>query len=326
MTTRTYSIYGLAFETDRRLQAPVPETTVASDLEWIIEGDSTEPTPSAAQAVRIPYRTHAGSTGLWVSQNDDLVSLHFEAVGVFELRDRQIRCRPVPSDDGSALELTLLGPVLAVFSSLLGRLALHASALALRTASSENRALGFLASSRGGKSSLACAMLARRGALVTDDVLVVASDTATAYPAWPQIRLWPSEVEHFCGAPECYPKVIPAFDKRLVPVGPGGFGAFQAEPVRLEHLFVPTRRAPEDTDRAVSFTEIPSLEAARRLLANSFAARTLKALDYGESHLDIVLSLLDKIRVQTLEFRDGLEHLPSVCEAIERQIDNSRER
>lgn len=312
---RTYSVYGLAIASDHEFALPLPETTAAATIAVARRAEAPPPPPD--NAASIPYRTHAGPAALLVFRRADRVVLRFETVAEFEISSDEIRCRPIAPVREREIELTLLGPVLAVAASLGDRLALHASAVALEDGS----VVGFLAGSRGGKTSLSCALMQRGAALVTDDILVVDPETSTAFPAWPEVRLWPEAAAHFHGPIDALPRVSSAFDKRRVPVGTHGRWAFRGGGGRLARLYLPERREPgQEIARGVGIEPVTAIAAAREILSNSFAARTLAALGDSPRHLDRVLALLDRTTVHRICYPSGLEELPTVCQAIEADV------
>lgn len=152
-------------------------------------------------------------------------------------------------------EIQLLGTVLALQMELQGRLALHASAVAIDVGS-ERAALGpgglradgsagkvsaavlFLAAHGGGKTTLALDFVRAGADLVADDLSIVElepgeaggsgdSGGAKVWPAFPQMRLWPDHAATLLGeVAERLSPVLPGAPKLRVPVAceglPGG--------------------------------------------------------------------------------------------------------
>lgn len=151
--------------------------------------------------------------------------------------------------DGAAaprtVEAALLSVVLAYWLERAGTPVLHASAVAWA-----DGAVAFLSDSGCGKSALAAAMIRCGALLVTDDILPLISgdDAWWALPAFPAMRMWPDEAEFFLGGYEALSHVHPDSAKRYVPVGAGGFGAFNVDPVPLRCLYLPERRAADTGD------------------------------------------------------------------------------
>lgn len=113
--------------------------------------------------------------------------LHFDDTGTFDIAagGRDITWTPGASAPLELVRADLLAGVFSAALHLQGLLCLHASAVALG-----GTAIGFLAAKGGGKSTLATALCAAGGSLVTDDMLPVhPGPPAMAWPSQPAVRL-----------------------------------------------------------------------------------------------------------------------------------------
>jgi hypothetical protein len=120
--------------------------------------------------------------------------LDFDDTGIFDITagGRDIAWTP---GRASALELVradLIGGVFSVALHLQGLLCLHGSAVAVA-----DTAVGFLANKGAGKSTLATALCAGGGTLITDDMLPVDPKAPVmAWPSMPAVRLLHDSASH----------------------------------------------------------------------------------------------------------------------------------
>jgi hypothetical protein len=145
-----------------------------------------EPLPGA------PYHRWEMDGGeVWAEfhRSDGAVIIRFPDLADFCLPggDGDPLCWPVPGLTDDTREHIFINQVLPLLRGRSGRLALHASAVAI-----EGRAIAFVAGSRRGKSTLATAFAAGGFPFLADDGLVVAERDGTyvAEPSHPSIRLW----------------------------------------------------------------------------------------------------------------------------------------
>ena len=171
----TYDIFGL---------------TIASEIE-LPDLISTPSNVAFDLAVRRNVPAAAGelkNDEAHVEFDGDKVTMSYPGVGVFLLRpcEQTIAVSVEPGADRLA-SLPLLGPVMAVYLHLIGRLVLHASAV-----QRQGRAIAFVGDKGAGKSTTAAACLRAGADLITDDLLVCdvsAEHRAFAEPGCPQLKL-----------------------------------------------------------------------------------------------------------------------------------------
>lgn len=213
-----------------------------------------------------------------------------------------------------AVELWLLGTVFTLWNELRGVPALHTAAVAV-----DDRAVGFLASNKGGKSSLAAAFMQAGYPLLTDDILMVEQrgGDIVGQPSYPQMRMWPDQARHFLGSEEALPLVVPHLTKRRVPVGPGGFGTFRGKSASISHLFLPTR-SPEVSE--VELERLSPQETLIELLRHSFLPNTVVRLGLAERRLPILMVLAQQVHLYRMRYPTGVEFLPGIVDTILRII------
>jgi hypothetical protein len=111
------------------------------------------------------------------------------AVGEYRIRAAcEIVVTPLPNTGERELRLFLLGAAWGALCYQRGILLLHASVVRAGT-----RTFAFCGPSGAGKSSIAAALVARGGTLVSDDLSCVDFSTAkiaSLYPAAPRLKLW----------------------------------------------------------------------------------------------------------------------------------------
>ena len=298
-------VYGIVLETDLPLSFPLPPTDEEPQLRVTVE-------PAAGLASGAPLyassEMHSGKPLVSVYARGEEYLLHFPLAGKFRVGAERITYVPLPQGDPQLAEIYLLGTVLAFWLELHGRLALHASAVAI----GEGVAV-FLGTNQGGKSSLAAVLLGQGAALVTDDLLVAErhAEGWLGHSAYPQMRLWPDQARHFYGETSVLPRVTEAVEKLRAPVG-AGFGAFQEQSLPLRSLYLPRRWEAAE----IAITDAAPQEALLELLRCSFLARMLEACGKRALRLPLLAALIEGVPVRHLCYPDGVEHLPRVAEAI----------
>nr|MBA3890929.1 hypothetical protein [Gemmatimonadaceae bacterium] len=161
------------------------------------------------------------------------------------------------------VELHFLGFVLSYWLERRRIPAIHAAAVVV-----DERAVGFISTNKGGKSSLAASFMAAGHALLTDDIMAI-DRTQSEYivrPSYPQMRMWPEQATFFLGSYETLQQVHPRLTKRRVPVGSGGLGTFRATSAPLGRIYLPQRR----DGGGITFTDLSLSEAVFALARYSF--------------------------------------------------------
>ncbi|MDY7092241.1 MAG: hypothetical protein SX243_04630 [Acidobacteriota bacterium] len=244
--------------------------------------------------------------------------LHFPGVADFYLSDREILCRPVEGGDRRMLEIRFLGTVMAFWLERSGTAALHASAVALG-----DRAVGLLAASGSGKSSLTLGLLDRGARLLTDDILALDLDDSnledrrvSARPSYPALRMWPDLARRYVDDVSSLPKVNDRVEKVWTTPQALGF-EFQPSSSPLAAIYLPERL---DEERAVEIEAVGPREALAELLRHSFLHRMPAALGWERRRLETLARVVESVPVRRLRYPSGWQYLPAVLDAVEESL------
>lgn len=250
-----------------------------------------------------PWRDESGESLAHLDRFPGLDVLRFPGIADFHLGPGHIRVHLLDPDRPDLMELRLLGPVLSYWLERLGIPMLHAAAVRMAAG-----AVGFIAHSGGGKSSLAAALLAAGASLLTDDLLPVEERAGTflARPGYPQMRMEPDSARHFFGTIEGLAPVSPDDTKLHVPVA-----SFCDAAVPLSALYLVERRPgpPE-------ILPLPRRQAVIELVRHSFSPYLVEAAGLQPRRLDLFTRLVRQVPVRRLCCPDGLENLPGAVEIL----------
>ena len=194
-----YRVYGLNVHSEIEL----PELVTADEsAELTIRFGSVEHLPEDAD-----QQAHA----IWVTDSE--TCLTYSGIGAFLIRNgNEIIMDIVPTVEERVIRLAVLGPSLSVALHQRGLLVLHSSAVAIAGA-----AVGFMAHSGGGKSSLAAALHARGHQVIADDLAVVQfnqNQKPALLPGFPQLKLWPEAAMTVGQDPDTLARLHPNMEKR----------------------------------------------------------------------------------------------------------------
>lgn len=318
-----YRLYGVAVESRLSLTCNVPRTAEAPALRV---DSSPDPFPASLWNEMTPVKREDGPgvsipSTLLRHPDGRRWGLRFEAAADFLLTPGLIGYRLAEPALAHAMEIWLLGTVFSLWNELRGVPALHTAAVAV-----DGQGVGILATSKGGKSSLAAALMQAGAALLTDDILMVErpdEGPVVGAPSYPQMRMWPDQARHFLGSAHALPRVVPHLTKRRVPVGPNGFGRFQDSAVPLTHLFLPERRPDEAAPRV---EPLAPQEALIALVRHSFLANTVAQLNLSAQRLPVLAALARQAQIARLVYPDGLARLPGVAEAVLAHVRSGADR
>lgn len=270
-----------------------------------------------------PWKSDSGESHLLLFEaGAGAFVLRFPETANFSVGADEVVAQPARAAEPRAVEIGFLGVVMSFWLELQGIPTLHASAVEVA-----GRAVAFLAMNRGGKSSIAAAMMATGHRLLTDDVLAVevGQEAVRARPAYPAMRMWPDAVRHFtagAGVPE---RVHPAVNKLLVTVGRDGYGRFCKRSLPLAAVYLPERVEPADAAR-VRIEPISRTEAVIELVRHSFSAPVAEAVGLRTARLDRFSDLVRRVPVRRLLYPSGLERLPGVCKELLEDLERPREK
>jgi hypothetical protein len=317
-----YRLYGVAVETPLAFSHNVPRTAEPPALRVTPSPDPFPPSlwdemtlvkREAGPGVSIPSTLLRHPDGRrW--------GLRFADAADFLLTPRAIGYHLADPALAYGVEIWLLGTVFSLWNELRGVPALHTAAVAV-----DGRGVGLLATNKGGKSSLAAALMQAGAALLTDDILMVerTGDGVLGAPSYPQMRMWPDQARHFLGTADGLPLVVPHLTKRRVAVGPDGFGRFQDSAVPVTHLFLPER---DPNTTAVRIEPLAPQAALIALVRHSFLPNTVAQLGLSERRLPVLAALARQAQIARLVYPDGVEHLSPVAEAVLTHVRNDEGR
>jgi hypothetical protein len=192
---------------------------------------------------------------------------------------------------------------------------IHANALALA-----GGAIGLIAPSRTGKTTLTAALLEAGMQLMTDDMLALHREKGQwqVYPGWPQVRMWPDSAERYAGEGlAALDKVHQRFEKRVVDLEKTNSLDFCAERRPLRRLYLLDRHESERGE--VRISDIPPGEALIHLLQNSILGDAYRALNIEAQRLNLLAQLLQQVPLKKISYPSGMQHLPRVCKEIEKE-------
>jgi hypothetical protein len=255
--------------------------------------------PALLTSAATGYRLHSdGRSRCWLVKEG----------AAFLVTTDQILVDPVPLDSERACYLVTR--VLALWLQLTGRPALHASAVAFG-----ERAVGLMARSGTGKSTLASALVQRGAQLLCDDLLPVTfeGDSLRISAAEPYIKLWPDSAGRLVPDLETLERVVPSIEKRKLPARPAD-GSGRGRP-SLERLYV-LEREPNGGGE-VRIEEFPAAEALMMLLGHGQMAGAAEALGLGGARLEVLARVVRRVPVRLVRFPSSFDALPHVCAAIE---------
>ena len=303
----TYQLFGIRLRSD----FPFASRMVCSDgpAEVALEAASAAPPDEAASAVyESPYRLPDGRTQLSLEARSSGDVFTVTDVARFCVSAERIGYELLDETQPHAIEILTLGTVMSLWLERRGLPALHAAAVV-----APSGALGFLATNKGGKTSLAASLMQLGHPLLSDDILPleVAPGGVCARPGYPQMRLWPDQAQHFLGSAEGLEIVHPDFDKRRIPVGAGGFGDFHAGTAPLRALYLPERGG-----ERVEIETLPLGAAVMALIEHSFLLGMPEAMGLEAARFGRFAQLARRVPVSRLRYPDGVEHLPRVRDAL----------
>lgn len=322
-----YRLYGLDLVSDFPFTHPLPELTGEPAPGREVRFDYLRrgaPLPGEGadepQVVyRSPERLSGGDRVLTAERAGERTILRFTGVASFSVARERIAARPEADGDPrlpAVVELRLLGPVLALRLEYSGVAALHAAAVV-----AAGGAVAFVSGNRGGKTTLATALMAAGAPLLTDDVLALEppaqpSGGFLAHPGYPQVRLWPEDAGRLLGpgggAFRGLPRAHPAHEKLRAPVAPEGLGRFETSPRPLTRIYLPERRE----GGPVEIRPLPPREALMALVRHSFLPRLVEAMGWGERRLELLARLAETVPVARLAYPGGAAHLETVRRAV----------
>ncbi len=201
---------------------------------------------------------------------------------------------------------------IAIWLELRGIVCLHANAL-----QRDGRAIGLLAPSRMGKTTLTAKLLDNGWGFLTDDMLALHKRGPgwVVFPSWPRMRMWPDIGAALGGSAFDQGRPVHRrFSKRSVGLAgqrlPNGKNG-----VRVETLYVLDRVM--DASASVTLIPVDSAEAAILLMRNSIIGSASAAMGLQKRRLALISAILTRVNVIRLCYPDGLMNLELVSNVIE---------
>lgn len=314
----TYFIYGLRLEVDHSLdglvrtrngasadvriwmrQAPAWATEAATGSRQLRfdSGDAQGDLPSSVQVWRY---VESGAFHFYYRDGVEFV---------VDSHGHRVSARCTGSATLQDAASYLVGVILGFALRLRGRIALHASVVAI-----DNRAVVLLGDAGSGKSTTATAFALMGYEILADDVCVPTEAAGEFWvePAYPGIRLWPDSVNAMFGSPDALPKVTPGWDKRLLDLSRDEYRFHSTRlPFGALYRLVESRR-PDDTP---CINELRANELMINLVAMSYPGYLLNG-EMKSSEFDTLARLAAKVPGREVEVRKDLFAVRETCKTI----------
>ena len=249
----------------------------------------------------------AGAVELYRSAAGEVIS--FTGIAAFEVSRREIRAVPFAPGLDYLIEICFVGNVMSYWLERTGTIMLHASAVRVGEGCA-----AFLAGTSRGKTTIAAACLAAGCDLVSDDILPLKISSAGVYAVsgFPQMKLLPSQLELLGGSPGNYVKIHPKFEKLKVPME-GNIGSYCSVPLPLKGIYMLDRVGADD---ASGVRLCGAAEAVLSLVAHSFAAELVDAVDRGQGRLEKLGRVSSLVPVKRLGVPDGYSRLNDAVRTV----------
>ena len=310
----TYRLFGLNLASSFPFASRLVEAEGPPDITFTCtdEAPVDDPWQQTAPVFSTPPMDD-GRIRLQVYWQEGYDVVHFTDVADFFVWPDRIVCHLLDSEYDYAVEIHLLGVVLSYYLERQGTPALHASAVVV-----DDRTAAFLATNKGGKSTLAANLMQAGYPMLTDDILAVLVNDGQpiGHAGYPQMRMWPDQAAHFVGSAERLEYVHPHLSKRRVPVGDNGVGSFCRESRPLARFYVPSRRPVEEHGETVQIHAMSSKEALIELMRQSFLPNIVATVGLHAERLGPLSQIVNNVPVRRIVYPSGVEYLPAVRQAI----------
>ena len=205
----------------------------------------------------------------------------------------------------------LTGPVLGLALQLQGQINLHGSAVVI-----DESAVGLVAPSHFGKSTLAAALMTKGCQLLTDGIIALEarSGRMRVLPSSPRLKLWPGTLEGLLHHMEWreFPRLASWLEKRVVRAGDVGDVCRSARPLAALFLL-----APAAPDSEIEVQPLRAREALLALVANGYNAPLLTLEpDLQASQLELFGRIVQATPVYVIRYPWTFERLGELTDAI----------
>lgn len=234
----------------------------------------------------------------------------------FEIQLGKIKYSKDRGFEQQVFESLLFRVALVLWLELIGMPVLHASGIVIN-----DSAIGFLADSTIGKSTLAAAFVRGGAKLLTDDILPVEAlpNEYRARPSYAWLRLLPETakaLDYKTRKNVVHPdKSTIWFDK--------GYGRFCSNPVTLAALYLPMRK---DNISKPAIEILSPRQAYLGLLQHSFVGKWLIKSPLNFIRLNFFANMVKMIPIKRLVYPSGYEHLPAVVDAIIQDLSDKSDK
>lgn len=296
-----YKAYGLGIHSRLLLPELLGEPSVPMDI--LIQFGRLPQPPADREALDRHY---------WKQGQD--IYLFWQSLGIFRIRGgREITVDPLVPVESAKLRPPVLGICMAALLHQRHFLILHASAAAL-----PGGAVAFLGDKGWGKSTMNAALHQRGHTFVTDDILAIDTrqKTPMVYPAFPQMKLWPSAVTALGRDPQSLPKLVPQLEKRQHLFD----NNVAQRPVPLKALYLLGKGPTLSIEPLIKSTILG------HLFLHSYSGRCGKALlQHGEgAHFLQCMTLVNTTPVYHLRRPSDLSLLSTIADAVEAHASETR--
>lgn len=219
-----YQAYGLNIHSD----FPLPELLQGGDeADIYIQKGKLKPPPLEPTSVN-----RQGIEALFGGTTQEAY-LHWQGIGTLLAKDGTTLIVEPDSDDidSQLLNLYILSEALGIILNQRGLFLLHASAIKIG-----EQVIIFAGTPGAGKSTTAAAFARCGYTVLADDMVAMSLDSAgkvMVYPAFPQIKIWPSAVKGLGYNPSSLPTLFSGSRKRVIRQKEN----FPIEPLPLAHIF-----------------------------------------------------------------------------------------
>jgi hypothetical protein len=246
--------------------------------------------------------------------NETESSFFWEGVGWYLARDGwEIVVEPYPGAEEQLIRLPLIGIVLAAVLQQRGMLVLHASAVSVG-----NRAVAFVGWKGAGKSTTAAMFYKRGHAVISDDIVALAS-TKTGkteiVPGFPNFKLMPETAASILGDDP----------DSLSPVYTGAEKCYRSSSDNFLQERIPLKAVYAlEEGTHLQATVLKPQEAITTLIANTYLARYGKQLlqnNHAITNLRQCSNIVNHVPVYRLQRPRSLYLLEDLAELIESQCE-----
>ncbi len=310
---RCYRVYGITVETDFPFRTPLIPVDETPDLTFtrVWDPPAVGPWRDGEPIFESQYVLDDGESQVRLYRRDDFHVFRQAGVADYYMWPDRIVCHQQDEAATEVVELYFLSLLTGFWLESRGTVVLHASGVSVN-----ERAVVFLATNTGGKTSLSTSLMQAGHPLLTDDFLAVtlSEETAVGHPGFPQMRMWPDLADHFLGGHVHLPLVLPETEKRRVLVELEGLGSFCTAARPLSRLYLPVRV--DDPGVPIRVEPIPPQQALIELVRESFLGTVLEKAGLHRERFARLASLVGQVPMARLVYPSGLDRLPQVRDVI----------